>query len=67
MPWRFVLGFLNPRSITARSFANPKVLIETGNYNLPDKVPGPRGPVTYRDLWLRQYVVVPARRAAQIG
>jgi len=23
-----------------------------------DSVPGPRGPVTYRDLWLRQYVVV---------
>ncbi len=23
-----------------------------------DAVPGPRGPVTYRDLWLRQYVVV---------
>jgi glutamate-5-semialdehyde dehydrogenase len=23
-----------------------------------DNVPGPRGPVTYRDLWLRQYVVV---------
>ena len=23
-----------------------------------DTVPGPRGPVTYRDLWLRQYRVV---------
>ena len=23
-----------------------------------DVVPGPRGPVTYRDLWLRQYRVV---------
>ena len=23
-----------------------------------DGVPGPRGPVTYRDLWLRQYVVL---------
>jgi glutamate-5-semialdehyde dehydrogenase len=23
-----------------------------------DWVPGPRGPVTYRDLWLRQYVVI---------
>jgi hypothetical protein len=21
-------------------------------------VPGPRGPVTYRDLWLRQYRVI---------
>src|SRR4029453_1664573 len=27
-----------------------------------DRVPGPRGPVTYRDLSLRQYVVVPAAR-----
>ncbi|MFF7314688.1 aldehyde dehydrogenase family protein [Streptomyces sp. NPDC008137] len=25
-----------------------------------DRVPGPRGPVTYRDLYLRQYVVRPA-------
>jgi glutamate-5-semialdehyde dehydrogenase len=25
-----------------------------------DKVPGPRGPVTYRDLCLRQYAIVPA-------
>ena len=25
-----------------------------------DHVPGPRGPVTYRDLHLRQYVVTPA-------
>jgi glutamate-5-semialdehyde dehydrogenase len=31
---------------------------ETG-INL-DAVPGPRGPVTFRDLWLRQWVVVPA-------
>ena len=23
-----------------------------------DRVPGPRGPVTYRDLWLRQYRVL---------
>jgi len=36
MPWKFVAGFLNPRSITARSFANPKVLSQTGNYNLPE-------------------------------
>lgn len=35
MPWRFVAGFLNPRSLTARSFANPKVLAEADNYNLP--------------------------------
>jgi glutamate-5-semialdehyde dehydrogenase len=32
---------------------------ETG-INL-DRVPGPRGPVTYTDLCLRQYAVVPAR------
>jgi glutamate-5-semialdehyde dehydrogenase len=31
-----------------------------------DRVPGPRGPVTYRDLSLRQYVVVPADRAAEV-
>jgi glutamate-5-semialdehyde dehydrogenase len=28
-----------------------------------DRVPGPRGPVTFRDLYLRQYVTVPASRA----
>jgi glutamate-5-semialdehyde dehydrogenase len=28
-----------------------------------DHVPGPRGPVTYRDLWLRQYVITPASDA----
>ncbi|MET8211759.1 gamma-glutamyl phosphate reductase, partial [Streptomyces sp. NPDC005373] len=33
-------------------------LPETG-INL-DRAPGPRGPVTYRDLYLRQYVVRPA-------
>jgi glutamate-5-semialdehyde dehydrogenase len=27
-----------------------------------DRVPGPRGPVTFRDLYLRQYVVVPSGR-----
>ena len=27
-----------------------------------DRVPGPRGPVTFRDLYLRQYVTVPAGR-----
>jgi glutamate-5-semialdehyde dehydrogenase len=26
-----------------------------------DAVPGPRGPVTFRDLWLRQFVITPAR------
>jgi glutamate-5-semialdehyde dehydrogenase len=25
-----------------------------------DHVPGPRGPVTFQDLCLRQYVVIPA-------
>jgi glutamate-5-semialdehyde dehydrogenase len=32
-----------------------------------DRVPGPRGPVTFRDLYLRQYVVLPAGRTAQLG
>ena len=27
-----------------------------------DAVPGPRGPVTFRDLYLRQFVVTPANR-----
>ncbi|GIH12976.1 aldehyde dehydrogenase family protein [Rugosimonospora africana] len=31
-----------------------------------DRVPGPRGPVTFRDLRLRQYVVTPAARAADL-
>jgi hypothetical protein len=26
-------------------------------------VPGPRGPVTFRDLYLRQYAVIPRRPA----
>ena len=32
-----------------------------------DHVPGPRGPVTFQDLCLRQYVVRPARLAAAGG
>ena len=32
-----------------------------------DVVPGPRGPVTFRDLYLRQYVVVPAGTALAAG
>jgi CubicO group peptidase (beta-lactamase class C family) len=36
MPWRFVAGYLNPRSVTNRSFANPKVLSVLDNYNRPD-------------------------------
>jgi len=31
-----------------------------------DHVPGPRGPVTFRDLYLRQYVVMPADAAAEL-
>jgi glutamate-5-semialdehyde dehydrogenase len=31
-----------------------------------DRVPGPRGPVTFRDLRLRQYVVTPADRAGDL-
>ncbi len=31
-----------------------------------DHVPGPRGPVTFRDLHLRQYVVVPAGTGAPV-
>jgi glutamate-5-semialdehyde dehydrogenase len=38
---------------------------ETG-INL-DRVPGPRGPVTFRDLYLRQYVVLPAAHAQACG
>jgi glutamate-5-semialdehyde dehydrogenase len=30
-----------------------------------DRMPGPRGPVTFRDLYLRQYVVLPAGRLNQ--
>jgi glutamate-5-semialdehyde dehydrogenase len=32
-----------------------------------DVVPGPRGPVTFRDLYLRQYAVLPAAATAQAG
>lgn len=33
MPRYFVMGFLNPRSITARTFANPKALGDVAAYN----------------------------------
>lgn len=33
MPWPFVKNFLNPRSITSRSFANPRVLGVPTKYN----------------------------------
>jgi CubicO group peptidase (beta-lactamase class C family) len=36
MPPRFVAGFLNPRSVTARAFANPKILQVLSNYNRMD-------------------------------
>ena len=36
MPPRFVAGFLNPRSVTARAFANPKILQMLSNYNRMD-------------------------------
>jgi len=59
---------LNPSSSRVVAFQNapvPRLLDgfkllgapETG-INV-DHVPGPRGPVTFRDLHLRQYVVVP--------
>jgi CubicO group peptidase (beta-lactamase class C family) len=32
-PWRFVRGFLNPRSLTGRAFGNPRVLGLMDNYN----------------------------------
>jgi len=35
MSWAFVKGFLTPGSITARTFANPKVLGQLNNYNDP--------------------------------
>ncbi len=35
MPTEFVKGFLNPRSLTARTFANPAVLGKPARYNEP--------------------------------
>ncbi len=35
MPRPFVLGFLNPRSLTYRTFANPKLIGEPAGYNGP--------------------------------
>ena len=32
-----------------------------------DHVPGPRGPVTFRDLYLRQYVVLPADASPELA
>ncbi len=42
-PWLFALLAWAALIFLLSSFPNP---------------PGPRGPVTYRDLWLRQYRVV---------
>src|ERR1700691_5507673 len=48
--------------------ASPRLLDGFKLLSLPetginiDAVPGPRGPVTFRDLYLRQYAVVPRRR-----
>jgi len=36
MPKDFVKGFLNPRSLTARTFANPAVLGKPAKYNEPE-------------------------------
>jgi glutamate-5-semialdehyde dehydrogenase len=56
-------GFVNT---TTRLLDGYKLLAvpETG-INV-DHGPGPRGPVTFRDLYVRQYLVVPRSRAAQI-
>ena len=35
-PAKFVLGFLNPRSLTGKAFGNPRVLSLIGNYNRRD-------------------------------
>jgi CubicO group peptidase (beta-lactamase class C family) len=35
MPRPFVMGFLNPRSITYRTFANPKIIGDPAGYNDP--------------------------------
>ncbi len=36
LPLGFVKNFLNPKSLTARSFSNPAILGVTGNYNMPE-------------------------------
>ena len=67
-------GSWTPTRAPARSGTLPPRLLdgfkllslpETG-INI-DVVPGPRGPVTFRDLYLRQYVVVPKRRGLASG
>ena len=53
-------------NVTTRLLDGYKLLAvpETG-INV-DHGPGPRGPVTFRDLYIRQYVVVPRDRAEAI-
>jgi CubicO group peptidase (beta-lactamase class C family) len=36
MPWRFVLGYLNPRSLTGKAFGNPRLLGLMNSYNRED-------------------------------
>ncbi|WP_370325467.1 serine hydrolase domain-containing protein [Euzebya sp.] len=54
LPWRFVAAFLNPRSATARSFANPAVLAELASYNRIDilraEIPAANGTGRVRDV-----------------
>jgi glutamate-5-semialdehyde dehydrogenase len=53
--YRGTAGFLNATTRFADGFeltGTPETGINV------DRAPGPRGPVTYRDLWLRQYHVV---------
>lgn len=54
LPASFVFGFLNPRSLTARTFLNPTVLGSTGNYNKRDvlaaEIPAANGTGTARSV-----------------
>lgn len=36
MPWRFVLGYLNPRSLTGKAFGNPRLVGLMNSYNRED-------------------------------
>ncbi len=54
MPRPFVMGFLNPRSITYKTFANPKVIGEPAGYNDPQvqrlELPASNGIGRVRDM-----------------
>jgi len=54
MPSDFVKGFLNPRSLTARTFGNPAVLGKPARYNDPDmrrlELPASNGHGTARSI-----------------